>query len=229
VTEFSGKALPKENQQLQWVDNNNLKQLDFPSANKAIIDALHMPDQYMIADEDVFRGNLLSAVQKQLQQGVSLIQYRSCHANKASYVSVAKELRDLCSEYNAILISNCDLEWVEEINPQGIHLNSIRMKEVYMNQSNGSPFPFEYFSASCHGEAEVQMANQLDVRCQLIGPVNQTKTHADISGIGWSRFSQLCFLANSPVYALGGMNISEYQNAIVHGAQGFAAIRAFTN
>ena len=229
VTEFSGEVLPKENQQLQWVDSNTLKSLNFPAANKAILDALHMPPQYMIADEDVFRGNLLSVVQKQLQQGILIVQYRSCRADKASYVSVAKELRDLCSEYNAKLISNCDLEWVEEIHPKGIHLNSARLKEMYMNQVKGSLLPFECFSASCHGEREVKMANQLNVRCQLIGPVNQTKTHANLSGIGWNRFSQLCFLANSPVYALGGMNSNEHQSAIVHGAQGFAAIRAFAN
>ena len=229
ITEFSGEIQAKENQQLQWVDSHNIKQLNFPSANKAIIDALFMPHQYMIADEDVFGSNLLSSVQKQLQLGISFIQYRSSHADKKSYVALAKELRDLCAEYNAMLISNCDLQWVEEINPQGIHLNSTRMKEVYMDYSKGLSQPFEYFSASCHSKDEVEMANQLKVRCQLIGPVNKTKTHANINGIGWSSFSHLCFLANSPVYALGGMNPNEYQNAIVHGAQGFAAIRAFAN
>ena len=109
----------------------------------------------------------------------------------------------------------------------GVHLNSRRLRDVWHQPSQYKQLAF--FSASCHNEKEVAMANEIGVRCILIGPVNQTQSHIDCQTIGWSRFSELCFIANSPVYALGGMALSDHHNARVHGAQGIAAIRAFIN
>jgi len=225
VTNFSGQVNSVEVQELQWVSLTQLSSLKLPAANRAIVDALSMPVNYMIADQDVLKEQLFLIVKKQLQAGIALIQYRSVSADKNTYISNANKLRDLCAEFGAKLICNCDLAWTTEISEHEIHLNSNRLREVNSQLSHYKEL--EFFSASCHSEEEVKMANNLRVRCMLIGPVNQTNSHAHASILGWSRFSQLCFMANSPVYALGGMSVNDYQSARVHGAQGIAAIRAF--
>jgi 8-oxo-dGTP diphosphatase len=225
VTGFSGQIRSAESQALQWVSNSQLAALNFPAANSAMLDALSMPALYMIADQTVLKDQLISIVRKQLNTGIPLIQYRANNENKQSYIANARQLKDLCSAAGAKLICNCDLAWGVEIGADGSHLNSQRLREVLSLPSEYSQ-P-EFFSASCHSEEEVEMANEVGVRCILLGPVNQTKSHSNASAIGWSRFSQLCFLANCPVYALGGMSLADVQNARVHGAQGIAAIRAF--
>ena len=227
VTSFFGEAKSLEAQQLQWVVPSELKSLNLPPANLAMLDALSLPSKYMIADQDVLKAQLIPAVRKQLLAGVSLIQYRACHENKQTYIANAKQIKHLCEEFGAKLICNCDLAWLVEVDAHGYHLNSQRLYEVRGQSTKYKQV--EFFSASCHSEEEVAMANEVGVRCVLLGPVNQTDSHADAKAIGWSRFSQLCFIANSPVYALGGMNISDVQTANVHGAQGVAAIRAFMN
>tara|TARA_R110002096_G_scaffold266527_1_gene460080 strand:+ start:1504 stop:2445 length:942 start_codon:yes stop_codon:yes gene_type:complete len=227
VTGFSGQVRPVEKQQLQWVSKAQLPLLNFPAANSSMLDALSMPAKYMIADQDVLRDQLFSVARKQLEKGISQIQYRACKENKETYISHAKQLKKLCVEYDAKLICNCDPVWALEVEAHGIHLNSRRLSDIYHH-------PLEYksiecFSASCHNEKEVAMANKVGVRCILIGPVNPTQSHVDVQAIGWSRFSQLCFIARVPVYALGGLSLDDCKNANVHGAQGIAAIRAFIN
>jgi 8-oxo-dGTP diphosphatase len=225
VTGFSGQIRSAEAQELQWVPQTELASLNFPAANSGMIDALILPSEYMIADQDVLKDQLLTVVRKQLHAGVSLIQYRACSENKKTYIENAKQLKYLCVEFGARLICNCDLAWVEEVGAHGNHLNSRRLYDVCRQPSEYKQL--EFFSASCHSEKEVAMANEIGVRCILLGPVNQTESHADCKAIGWNRFSQLCFMANSPAYALGGLNLTDVKNARVHGAQGIAAIRAF--
>ena len=225
VSDFIGGVHSAEEQELQWVERTQLASLNFPTANRAILDAMDLPQSYMIADQDVLNDQLTSIVRRQLESGISLVQYRANNASKQSYITIAKILREMCAGFGAQLISNCDLDWVTEIDPHGVHLNSGRLHEVSKNpftHNNG-----EFFSASCHNDDEIDMANALGVRCLLIGSVNKTQSHANTNSLGWSRFGQLCFKANSPVYALGGMSLNDYHNAVVHGAQGIAAIRTF--
>ena len=225
ITQFSGRVNSVEAQALKWVSRSQLRRLKFPEANSAMLDALCMPDNYMIADQDVLKDQLFSIVRKQLNAGISLIQYRACNENKATYVDHAKQLKQLCAEFDATLICNCDLAWAIDADAQWSHLNSQRLREVYRQPSQSQPLG--YFSASCHNEEEVAMANEIGVRCILIGSVNNTDSHVNSQAIGWSRFSQLCFMANCPVYALGGMSLNDVQTARAHGAQGIAAIRAY--
>lgn len=227
ISSFSGQVRSAETQQLQWVSNAKLAELDLPAANSVMLDALTMSGNYMIADQEVLSDQLFAIVEKQLRKGVSLIQYRACKDSKQAFITNAKQLKELCTQYGAKLICNCDLAWAVELPADGFHLNSRRLHEAWMQPSLYKPF--ELYSASCHSEEEVTMANKVGVRCILLGPVNQTQSHIDAQTMGWSRFSQLCFQSNTPVYALGGMSLNDSHNAKVHGAQGIAAIRAFRN
>lgn len=226
IPDYDGEIAPRENQQMRWVSINELNTIQFPEANRAIIDALILPNHYMIADEKVFSNKLMSCVEEQLNNGVRIIQHRAnFDEEKSVYIQHAKQLKRLCEVHSAKYISNCSLDWVSEIQPHGIHLPSHMLKEI--GESKVSKSSFEYFSASCHDEHEVNVANQLNVRCALIGPVNVTKSHPNDTAIGWKRFNELCFSSNMLVYAIGGMKLADDKTASIYGAQGIAAIRAF--
>lgn len=224
VSSYAGEIKSKENQVLRWVSMNDLGNMPFPDANRAMIDALRLPSSYMIADEKVFEGNIISVVTRQLQKGVSLIQHRANNSSKADYVKHSHEINALCKQYQAKLIVNCPLEWLDDVSPRYVHLNSLYLNQIY---SSNISIDAELFSASCHNEDEVRMANELNLRCQIIGPVNYTQSHKNASTLGWKNFSKLCLLSNMPVFALGGMKLADKKNAIMYGAQGIASIRAF--
>jgi len=64
----------------------------------------------------------------------------------------------------------------------------------------------------------------LGIQFIVLSPVNFTNSHPNSTPLGWEKFSGLCQQANMPVYALGGMKKTDYQQTIESGAQGIAAI-----
>ena len=227
VLTYRGNVDAKENQVLKWIDKEQLRSEDFPPANKAILKAIRLPPEYMIADQACLGSHLMATVEKNLQAGVSICQYRAHQLNKTEYVSMATQMRDLCAQYNAQMVSNCDLDWVSDISPHGIHLTSRRLASEFKNVTDIAARAL-FFSAACHTQQEVEMANQLAVDCLLIGPVLQTSSHPAVKSLGWKSFNRLCVKANRPVYALGGMNHEHKASAWGYGAQGIAAITAFS-
>ena len=224
VISYSNDVCALEGQELKWFSESSINNLQVPPANYSIMNAIQLPDFYMIACQSVYKNGLFPAVKAQLLEGISIIQFRAPNLTKPEYTSQAKELRDLCEEYNAKLISNCDLAWIDEIQPHGIHLTSARLREV-SNENVGT----EFFSASCHDQNEIELANQLRTSCVIIAPVQYTHSHPNNSSLGWNKFRQLCSVSNCPVYAMGGLGKSDLLNAKVCGAQGVAGIRLFQN
>ena len=84
------------------------------------------------------------------------------------------------------------------------------------------------FSASCHNEEEVVLANKLELDCILVGPVNQTSTHPEANPIGWSGFDSLVNVSNVPAYALGGLKQEDKNTSQAFGGKGVAGIRMFS-
>lgn len=225
VTNYSGDVTLSSYQSRRWVSLNELAEVGFPAANHAIIDALTLPMQYVIADENIMGAKLFSSVESQLKSGARLIQHRAGSIAESEYVANSHRLKYLCSQYGAKYLANCPLDWLSRVKPSGVHLNSHSLKEVF--EGNQQIYDFELYSAACHNEEDISMANQLGLRCLLIGPVNFTMSHPGGNKLGWKRFNQLCSYANVPVYALGGMCVNDYRTAVMHGGQGIAAIRAF--
>ncbi len=224
VLTYSKSISARELQTLQWADASNIGNLNIPPANTAILNAVLNPDFYMIACNSTYKDNLRAKVEEQLQAGITIVQFRAPELNKSQYISKAIMLRNLCEAYNAKLISNCELSWVDEIEPHGIHLTSARLNEV-SNSNHGRV----YYSASCHNQQEVELANHLHINSILIGAVQYTRSHPNNSVLGWVNFQRLCNMANCPVYALGGLTKDDLMTAKVCGAQGIAGIRLFQN
>jgi len=80
-------------------------------------------------------------------------------------------------------------------------------------------------AASCHDEAELARAVELGVDFVVLGPVLPTPSHATARPLGWTRFEELSRGMPLPVYALGGLNRADLEQAMRHGAHGVALRR----
>ena len=58
-----------------------------------------------------------------------------------------------------------------------------------------------------------------------MGPVLATPTHPDARPLGWTGFAAAIEATRVPVFALGGMQASDLETAIAHGAHGIAMRR----
>jgi len=227
VNEFSGKAFGKEGQQISWIEKGDFSLYQFPLANKAIINAIQLPDKYMISGEFKNKGMLLEYIQSGLKQGIKLIQFRAHHLDETLYFELAKEIYQLCVKSNAKLLLNTSLVKYKKYRAQkfshGLHLSSKEVKYFLPSELDDKLL----IATSVHNQEELSLAESKKVDFCVLSPVNKTLSHPDSLPLGWEKFKQLTEQAAIPVYALGGMGEDDLMLAKEHGGQGICAIGTF--
>lgn len=106
----------------------------------------------------------------------------------------------------------------EQIHADGLHLNSRGLFEYVKRPVADN----KLLSVSCHNLDEMKYAQKLSADILLLSPVKATASHTELEGIGWKKFSQMIREVKCLVYALGGMKISDINDAKQAGAQGIA-------
>lgn len=224
VTAFSGHPHGREGQPVRWVDVDRLPDVEFPAANRPIIQALRLPDRYLITpdpgdDLDQFLDGLRSSL---ASGGLRLVQLRAKRLSEDQLQALASEALTLCRRFNAQLMVNTSPELVERIGADGVHLSGERLHRL-----DRRPLPCpRWVAASCHGLEDLHQARRIGADFVVLGPVAETPSHPESPALGWEAFGSLCDEASMPVYALGGMALSDIPEARSRGGQGIAAIRA---
>lgn len=222
VIEFAGDALGREGQLVQWAQVDELSGFEFPAANRAILNAICLPDRYMITGEFTNDVDYLHRIQVAIQQGVRLIQLRAKHLSDKEYLSLAKKVVTLQTK-NFKMMLNTSPEIFKQTDASGLHISSQRLM-----QQRQRPVPSDkLLSASVHNEQELKQANHIGVDLMLVSPVMPTTSHPSMAALSWERFGELVGRANCPVYALGGMKVADITVARRYGAQGVAGISLF--
>ena len=82
------------------------------------------------------------------------------------------------------------------------------------------------FGCSCHNEADLIRANELELDYCLLSPIKSK--NKKFPNIDWSTFSELISRSSIPVFALGGLELSDLKVSKEYGASGIAGISMFT-
>ena len=227
VENFTGEAFAKEEQEVRWVAKDDFSLYDFPLANKSIINAISLPDKYMISGKFNNEEELLNYVQAGLDRGIQLIQFRALDIDENLYFEYAEKLYFLCEKNNAQLLLNTSIEKYKKHNAEqyshGIHLTSHEIKKFSKENFNSDLL----FSTSIHNQDELMLAQEKNIKFCVLSPVNKTASHPDTQPLGWRKFRELTELATIPLYALGGMLEEDLMLAKENGAQGISAIGEF--
>ena len=219
VTEFQGVAHGREGQPVKWVTLAELAAFNFPAANRGIINAVRLPDRYMITGEFNSASDCVAKIQCAVQQGVRMIQLRAPHLSEGNYLLLAEQAL-VVQEQGSFVLLNTSLEIFAQTDAAGLHLNSQRLMQFLQR-----PVAMDkLLSASVHNEVELAQAKKIRVDLLIVSPVLPTTSHPHAMVLGWERFAELVACANCPVYALGGMRIEDIPTAQQYGGQGIAGI-----
>jgi len=212
----------REGQAIQWLDVQDLADVDFPAANRPIIRALKLPRRYAITgpadDPSAFPEQLR---QRLLETRPQMCLFRAPGLSDEVYERLAGWSLEECRASDSLLMLHSAPSLLEHL-PQaaGLHLP---WREA--RQYSARPIPEGYLLAiSCHDEEEIVHAEQLQADFITLGPVKPTSSHPGATGIGWERFRALAAGAAIPVYALGGLVPDDAHAARQAGAQGIAGI-----
>ncbi|WP_060482499.1 Nudix family hydrolase [Pseudomonas sp. NBRC 111119] len=224
VDAFEGEPHGAEGQPLAWVAPRDLAQYDFPQANRPIVAAARLPDQYLITPDELEVPQLLKGIQKAVAGGLRLIQLRAPDMYDPKYRDVAVDAVGLCAGKAQLMLKG-PLEWLGDFPAAGWHLTAAQLRKY---APKGRPFPTDrWLAASCHNAEELALAQQMGVDFVTLSPVQATQTHPDAAPLGWEEAQRLIAACPLPVYLLGGLGPGEREQAWQAGAQGVAGIRAF--
>ena len=218
VRRWRGEATGKESQETRWAAMESLSAQDFPPANRGVIAACKLPGVYLITpDLDGYPPAFMTELRDYLRAGVKLVQFRSRSAH--DHKQAVMEMVDACRRHGAGLMVNSTPEFALETGAAGVHLSGARLLRLAER-----PLPAGLrVAASCHGPEELDHAVRIGVDFCVLSPVREPSGKPGIP-LGWDRFSGLVGRIPVPVYALGGMKLSDLDTARRRGAQGIALI-----
>lgn len=227
VHAYEGTPKGLDGQALIWAPPHLLASYPMPPADRPVVAALRQPDRYLITPEPGASDDAawLAALQHALAAGIQRVQLRARDCETGRWERLAASAAELCRDARAELLINGDIAMAARLDC-GVHLRSTQLHDrecapaIKQHASAG-----RVLAASCHATQDLVRAQELDCGFVVLGPVQATVTHADISGIGWDVFSRMREQVSLPIYALGGMRVDDIPAARNYGAQGIAAIR----
>ncbi len=227
VTGWRGQPHPHEGQQFAWqppahARGPHVRPEVSPMlpANAPVLRALELPALYGISNvrelgEQVFMVRLEAA----LQNGLRLVQLREKDMPRDAQRALAQRMLPLLRLHGARLIINGDIALAREIGADGVQLTAAQLAGL-----NARP-EVAWCAASCHTAEELRRAEALGCDFALLSPVLPTLSHPGEPALGWQGFEEMARGCAIPVYALGGLQLSDMETAWRHGAQGVALLR----
>ena len=180
---------------------------------------------YIITDEMLAPGSThVRIAGDSLAGGARVIQLRDKNRSGASLFTIAKEIRSLCSEYDATFIVNDRLDIALASGADGVHLGQ---DDIPLTAARAlAPRPF-IIGISVGTVEEAVRAEEGGADYLGVGPVFPTGTKSDAGpALGADLVRQIREKTTIPIIAIGGITFSNAGDVIAAGADGIAVISA---
>ena len=165
---------------------------------------------------DKFLERLVTA----LDGGLRLLQVREKSMGKQEREEFAARCVALCKGHACRVLVNGDVELARKVAADGVHVPGSECRNASFKMLNG------LVGVSCHDAKGLEAGlAELEADFAVLSPVNRTLTHADAQPLGWEGFAALARKHDKPIYALGGLSVSDVKLAMAHGACGVASMR----
>ncbi len=217
VNAWAGEVSPKEGQQLSWQSAQNITVSPILPANVPIMKALALPPVYGISNlEEMGEQAYFEVLKNQLDAGLRMIQVREKHLSKTLFIDFAEKMIQLAKPYGANVFISEDIALARDLGADGVHLPS---QSLLMLKTKPAGL---MVAASCHNAKELAHAEDLVLDFLLLSPVKSTQSHPEAEPLGWQKFAEMIVDITLPVYALGGMVLTDLPVALTYGARGIA-------
>ena len=218
VVAWSGDPHPREDQAIRWQRFDAPMAEPMLPANAPVLRSLALPLEYAItAAETLGTDEMLTQLERRLKGGLRLIQVRDKALPRRA--DFARSVLALAHRYGAKVLVNGDEHAARAIGADGVHWSA-----ALLGRAAARPQGM-LCGVSCHTVAELERAAALECDFAVLGSVRESATHAESRPLGWKAFARLAHGAPSPVFAIGGLQPVDLDDARSHGAHGLAMIR----
>lgn len=185
--------------------------------------------KYFIMGSQNCDRNPEDILEKAAKAGITAFQFREKGENSLTgreKLALGERLRDICAHHNVLFFVNDDLDLVEPLEADGLHIGQDDMplekaREIYPDKKIG-------LSVSNQAEVDnspVHLADYLGV-----GSVFATSSKDDAEqavGLEWIKILKQQY-PDMPIVGIGGINEKNAASVIEAGADGVAVISAIT-
>ena len=204
IIKYSGKIKAKEDQNILYA-NPFLSKNFFLESTIRILNRLKLRELFFITPIDF---DSTSKKIKNIDYTNSFIRLRSFGYSISNYILAAKTSSKFCLKNHIPLI--IDKKFSNDlgaININGVHFTSKDLNQI--NRDKHIKNKKLIYSASCHNLNDVMIANENNFDFIILSPVIYPKYKKNI--LGWENFKIISEISNMPVFALGGIKITDLE------------------
>lgn len=184
-----------------------------------------MKGLYFVTDRELCGGrDLADVVLQAIRGGASCVQLREKDISTRFFVEEALRIKKLMAPFRVPLIINDRLDVALAVGAEGIHVGQEDMPYEIARKWMG---PKAIIGLSVEEWEDVERAEGLDVDYLGVSPIFATPTKTDTKGPwGMEGLSRIRVFSRHPLVAIGGLNASNAEAAVLAGADGVAVVSA---
>jgi thiamine-phosphate pyrophosphorylase len=156
-----------------------------------------------------------------LRGGVDVVQLRDKTASPAELLDVGRELRRLCTAYDALFVVNDSPELAVRVNADGVHVGQDDLSVAEARRTVGED---RLVGLSTHSAADIAVAS--GAYYLGVGPIYATPTKPGRPAVGLGLVAEAARTARVPWFAIGGIDAANIVAVIAAGAPRVAVVRA---
>ncbi len=182
---------------------------------------------YVIIDEQAAQGRgLVELSRAALRGGASVLQLRDKVNDKGDVLPVARAIRDLCEEHDALLIVNDHVDLAVACNAHGVHLGQ---HDLPIEEARAILHPHQIIGTSNALLEEALDSERRGADYLAVGAMFPTSTKERTRPAGLETLGKVRQSTSLPLVAIGGINGGNISQVVQAGADAACVISAVVN
>ena len=179
---------------------------------------------YAVTDRHWLNGRTLySVVKESLDGGVTFLQLREKELDEVHFLEEAKELQQLCREYQVPFIVNDNVDIAIAMDADGVHVGQSDMEAGDVRAKLGSD---KIIGVSAQTVEQAVLAEKHGADYLGVGAVFPTGSKDDADDVSYETLKAICEAVSTPVIAIGGITQENVKELAGSGICGIAVISA---
>ena len=179
---------------------------------------------YAVTDRHWLNGRTLySVVKESLDGGVTFLQLREKELDEVHFLEEAKELQQLCREYQVPFIVNDNVDIAIAMDADGVHVGQSDMEAGDVRVKLGSD---KIIGVSAQTVEQAILAEKHGADYLGVGAVFPTGSKDDADDVSYETLKAICEAVSIPVIAIGGITQENVKELAGSGICGIAVISA---
>ena len=181
-------------------------------------------DFYFITDSSVSKNGILNDVEKAINAGCKVIQYREKNKNKEYMINEAKKIKKICENKDVIFLINDLIGVASAVDADGVHLGQEDESYPIARKLLGKD---KIIGITVHNVEEAIEAERIGADYVGLSPIFATTTKIDAGNpCGTEVIKRVREKIKIPIVAIGGITKQNVADVISTGADSAAAISA---